>query len=363
MQRIYAFPLCHPPLKRDNSAMDRRNFVYYNQRTPHSHYIQRRKKQAKISPSRILPAIAFVSLAFIGQLIFLKNKPTDEQVLSAQTDTTKSADESKISNSPLKNVPLPTIGQSAIGTLEEGLIHQTENETQAPIASITKIITSLVLLEKRPLQLGEKGKSITFTDKDLQYFNGYYAKLGTVTAVTVGDSMSQYEALQSILLPSSNNMADTMVDRYFSNMEEYIAYANNFLRQHGLQNTVVADASGFSPDSKSTPSDLIKLGQLALQNPVIKEIVAQKSATVAVAGDIPNYNALIYEQGVIGIKPGATDEAGYCLLFAAELPDIAGTNHTLIAVTVGHPDRPEYVEAAKQLLEASREAYLANTGS
>lgn len=344
--------------------MDRRKFVYYNQRTPHSHYAPRRTKQAKISPSRIILAIAFVGLAFLAQTTLFKNKsPKENQVLAAQTPVAESTQETKQIDSPLKNVSLPNVGQSAIGTLEDGIIKHTENETQAPIASITKIITSLILLEKHPLAIGERGDTITLTDKDLQYFNDYYAKLGTVTTVVPGLSMSQYEALQAILLPSSNNMADTMVDRYFSSMDSYVSYANTFLASHGLHNTVVADASGFSPESKSTPSDLIKLGQLALQNPVIKEIVAQKSASIAIAGDIPNYNSLINEAVVIGIKPGATDEAGYCLLFAAELPDATGKNHTLIAITMNHPDRPEYIQAAKQLLEASREALIAPSGT
>ncbi len=344
--------------------MDRRKFVYYNQRALHSHYTPRQTKRTKMSKAKIALVIAFIGLAGLAQSVANKGAPAhDTKVLSAETTTPSAAPPIQKIDSPLQNVPLPLVGQSALGTLEEGIIKHTENENQAPIASITKIITSLVLLEKHPLKLGEKGDIVTLTDKDLQYFNDYYAKLGTVTAVVPGQSMSQYEALQAILLPSSNNMADTMVDRYFSSREEYVSYANAYLASHGLTNTVVADASGFSPESKSTPTDLIKLGQLALQNPVIKEIVAQKSASIAVAGDIPNYNSLINEPNVIGIKPGATDEAGYCLLFAAELTDANTTKHTLLAVTMGHPDRPEYVEAAKQLLEASREAYLTSSAN
>jgi D-alanyl-D-alanine carboxypeptidase (penicillin-binding protein 5/6) len=350
--------LLHPPKKRDNSTMDRRKIVYYNQRTSLSG--TRRtysKKKKNTAASKILLAVAFFAIIAIAETALSKPKSAPSQVLAEQVASAEQMQPARI-DSPLQEVAFPELGQSAIGTLEEGVIKVTPNEKQSPIASITKIVTALIILEKHPLQLGEKGDTITLTEKDLQYFNDYYAKLGTVTTVVPGQSMTQYEALQAILLPSSNNMADTMVDHYFSSREDYLSYANTFLASHGLHQTIVADASGFSPESKSTPSDLIKLGQLALKNPVIKEIVAQKSATIAVGGDIPNYNSLINEPDVIGIKPGATDEAGYCLLFAAVFPDKAGTTHTLIAVTMGHIDRPEYIEAAKRMLEASREAYL-----
>jgi D-alanyl-D-alanine carboxypeptidase (penicillin-binding protein 5/6) len=335
--------------------MDRRKFVYYNQRTNRP-MLQARKKP-KNNRSKIILAIFFVAFFGIFSLGLKSDNNEAGQVLADQTIETQQQEEVKI-DSPLQNVTLPEVGQTAIGTLDQGVIKHTDSETQAPIASITKVITALVLLEKRPLQLGEKGDTITLNEKDFQYFNDYYAKLGTVTAVAVGESMSQYEALEAILLPSSNNMSDTMIDRYFASMEDYLTYANDYLRRNGLDNTVVADASGFSPGSKSTPSDLIKLGQLALQNPIIKEIVAKPFTTISVGGDIPNYNQLINEPNIIGIKPGTTDEAGYCLLFAANLPDAAGNTVTVITATIGHPDRPQYIETILKLHNDARQVLL-----
>jgi D-alanyl-D-alanine carboxypeptidase (penicillin-binding protein 5/6) len=335
--------------------MDRRKFVYYNQRTNRP-MLQARKKP-KSSRSKIILAIIFIAFFGIFSLGLKSDKSETSQVLADQTVETLQQEEAKI-DSPLQNIALPEVGQTAIGTLDQGVIKHSENEKQAPMASITKVITSLVLLEKRPLQLGESGDIITLNEKDLQYFNDYYAKLGTVTAVTIGGTMSQYEALEAILLPSSNNMSDTMVDRYFASMEEYLTYANDYLQRNGLNNTIVADASGFSPGSKSTPSDLVKLGQLALKNPVIKEIVAKPFTTISVGGDIPNYNQLISEPNVIGIKPGTTDEAGYCLLFAANFPDAAGNTVTVITATIGHPDRPQYIETILKLHNDARQVLL-----
>jgi serine-type D-Ala-D-Ala carboxypeptidase (penicillin-binding protein 5/6) len=328
--------------------MNRRNIVYYHRK------VQMQPPKRRSKTSRILSTTASV-LAIFSLGLYMQFRPTPQtnsKVLAEHTEITEKDQE--IINSPLQNIEFPTIGQSAVGTLDQGVIKHTDNEVQAPIASITKVVTALIILEKRPLKLGEVGDTFTLNEKDLQYFNDYYAKLGTVTAVTLGGTMTQYEALQALLLPSSNNMADSLIDRYFSNMDDYVTYANNYLKANGLSNTVVADASGFSPNSKSTPSDLIKLGQLALNSPVIKDIVIQTHASIAVAGDIPNYNPLKNEAGVIGIKPGTTDEAGYCLLFAADLPSASGNNMTIIAATLGHLDRAEYLTSTKIMLENIR---------
>jgi D-alanyl-D-alanine carboxypeptidase (penicillin-binding protein 5/6) len=261
----------------------------------------------------------------------------------------------KIDASLLSDLVLPKDGHAAIGTLELGTILTTANERQVPIASITKLITALVTLDKQPLIIGEQGKVMTLTDLDEQYYWDYVAMQGTITPITAGYTMTQYEVLQAMLLASSNNMADTIVDNYFISKQEYLDYANDYLQRVGLNNTQVADTTGFSPDSKSTPSDLIKLAQLALKNPVIREIVAQPEATISVAGSIPNYNPLINDTGVIGLKPGATDEAGYTLLFAAELPTSAGTTETFIGVTLGFQDRQEYIQTARNMIEDARQ--------
>lgn len=339
--------------------MDRRTVVYYNSRTKRAPV--RKQTQRKRLYTRAV--LAFTFIAFVGILTFTtRNSNTDDTdaALSMHTQQVASATTVHI-DSPLQNVTLPTVGQTAIGTLDQGLVKKTENEQQAPIASITKVITALVLLDKMPLQLGEKGEQIVLTEKDMAYFNEYYAKLGTVTAVKVGESMSYYEGLQAMLLPSSNNMSDTLVDYFFDNREDYLAYANNYLQKNGLNNTIVDDASGFSPGSKSTPTDLIKLGQLALKHPVFAEIVAQKSATLSVAGDVPNYNQLIREPDIIGIKPGSTDEAGYCLLFAAKLQDKSSKEQIVIVATLGHQDRPQFLSTIEELLHAVRDVVANNT--
>lgn len=209
------------------------------------------------------------------------------------------------------------------------------------------------------MDIGQSGDMLQLTAQDEQYYWDYVAIEGTVTAVTAGSEMSQYEALQAMLLPSSNNIADTLVDKYFSSRQEYLDYANALLQRLGLSNTRVADASGFSPESVSTPSDMIIVGRKALQNPVIAEIVAQPSAVLSVGGEVPNYNALIGEDTVTGIKPGLTDEAGRCLLFSADTTDATGNTVTIIGVVMGIDSFEVYFDGSLAMIEQASQQIAA----
>jgi D-alanyl-D-alanine carboxypeptidase (penicillin-binding protein 5/6) len=101
--------------------------------------------------------------------------------------------------------------------------------------------------------------------------------------------------------------------------------------------THYADVSGFSPLSVSTPSDLIKLGQVAMQQRVLAQIVAQSQATLPVAGVVRNLDTLLGQGGVVGIKTGHTDQAGGCFVMAADLT-IDGLSVRVYGAVMGQPN-------------------------
>src|SRR5690606_10140017 len=113
-------------------------------------------------------------------------------------------------------------------------------------ASMAKVITALAILEKQPLEAGQAGPTYTLTSHDVAVYHMYAAKNGSVLPVHEGMQLTQYQALQAMLLPSANNIADMMVERVFGSEDAYLEYAHDMLRRMGLSRTVVADASGFS---------------------------------------------------------------------------------------------------------------------
>ena len=304
----------------------------------HQKYNLRSNNKPKSKRKGVVFAFLVSVFLLMGIFTFLRYSPTtnnEQDVASAEVVT-------KEPKYDLSSIVPPPEGQFAIANLVDGIEVDYENEDLAPMASLTKLVTALAVLEKSPLSPGEQGDIITLSAQDEQYYRDYIAIEGTVTAVTAGLQMSQYEALQTMLLASSNNMSDTIVDYYFDSKEEYLEYANNLLKDMGLTYTEVADTTGFSPQSVSTPSELLVIGEKALENQIIAEIVAQPEATVSVAGEIPNYNALIDLPFVTGLKPGLTDEAGYCLLFSMDIPDSNGEIVTAIAVVMGLRDGEQY---------------------
>ena len=249
-------------------------------------------------------------------------------------------------------LPWPAADQAAIGAVGYGVLDSHNTATPVPIASIAKVITALAVLQQKPLAAGSPGPDITLDDTDLGYFNYYYLNDGSAAKVQVGEKLSEYQALQGMLIPSANNIADSLVRWAFGSPAAYAAYANKMIKDMGLANTAIGSASGFADDTTSTADDLVKIGIKALANPVIAQIVNQPTANIPVAGDIKNVNWLLGSQGVVGIKTGNTDKAGGCYLFAANR-QIQGKTITMVGAVLGAPALNDAISASVPLLRAS----------
>jgi serine-type D-Ala-D-Ala carboxypeptidase (penicillin-binding protein 5/6) len=102
--------------------------------------------------------------------------------------------------------------------------------------------------------------------------------------------------------------------------------------------------------------DLVLLGQAAIKNPVLAEIVAQGQATIPVAGDIHNVNWLLGTDNVNGIKTGNTDAAMGCFLFSS-VRSIGGNKITVIGAIMGAPDLNKAISDAQPLINASDQGF------
>lgn len=258
------------------------------------------------------------------------------------------------------DIPWPSTGQAAFGADGYGYLASSASSSSeqkpSPMASVTKTITALSILEKKPLKASETGPDITFSAKDIEIYNQYIAKDGAAVPVAEGQSITQYQALQAMMLPSANNIADTAAIWAFGSLEAYTAYANNLVKRLGMSQTTVTDASGFSPRTVSTPRDLVRLGDFALDNPVLSEIVAQKQAIFPNFGTIENVNNLLGTSGIRGIKTGNTEEAGGCFLAAADIT-VAGKKITVITAVMGSASRPQAMKETLPIIQAAAQQF------
>lgn len=250
---------------------------------------------------------------------------------------------------------------AAIGARGFGALSVNGSQAPRPTASLAKIITALAVLEKQPLAKGEQGQPIIITAADMDLFEKYYRIGGAVVRVEVGKSITQYQALQAVLLPSANNIADMLAVWAFGSMDAYIDYANKMVKRMGLHDTVVADdASGMSPATKSTVRDLIRLGEYALSHPVIAEVVAQPSAAIPMHGVVYSANSRLGYNNIIGIKTGLTDEAGGCFLFAAN-HEVDGQTITIVGVIMGAKDLATALAQSEPLLNSAKPYFATKT--
>jgi len=117
-----------------------------------------------------------------------------------------------------------------------------------------------------------------------------------------------------------------------------------------------------SPSNTSTATDLVRLGEIALADPEVAAIVATPTTTVPGVGVIENSNELLGLDGVVGIKTGTLDEAGACLLFAADYT-IAGEPVTVVGVMLGGVDHDSLDADVQRLLTSVSGAFQTVTAT
>ncbi|HUA13045.1 MAG TPA: hypothetical protein VL989_00905 [Candidatus Sulfotelmatobacter sp.] len=249
----------------------------------------------------------------------------------------------------------PSTGESAVGVYSSPIIDASSPQVQKPTASTGKLITCLVVLQAKPLSPGEQGPLITITPEDVAIYNNYVAQQGSVVKVEVGEQISEYQMLQTILLPSANNMADSLAIWAYGSLANYAVAANNFLAKNNLSDTHVGgDASGFSPETVSTPINMVKLGEMTLSNPVLAGIVGQKSASdIPVVGNIQNVNYLLGQHGIIGIKTGNTDQAGGVYVSASQV-NVGGQTYTLVTSNMDSPTLADSINGSIPLITSAQ---------
>ena len=211
-------------------------------------------------------------------------------------------------------------------------------ESIQPTASTAKMILGLAIMQAKPFEPGENGETITIDENFYQIYVDYANNGGSVSKVSIGEEISEYDALVSVFLPSGNNMADTLAIWAFGSLENYRDYATRMLAEWGMNNTTIGvDASGFDASTTSTAANLAQIGTKVMENPVLREIVGTTEYMVPVAGVLKNTNQLLGVNRISGVKTGFIGEpSGYCLVSGY----MEGDNSITLAL-LGAPTRKE----------------------
>jgi serine-type D-Ala-D-Ala carboxypeptidase (penicillin-binding protein 5/6) len=192
-------------------------------------------------------------------------------------------------------------------------------DVRRPMASITKVMTALVVL-----RAGGLNRRIRVTPAAVAYARRNDASSAGLVA---GDVLTAQQLLEGMLLPSGADAAYLLASAYGPGLSAFIGRMNAAARSIGMSSTHFSDFAGLpvpAEDSTySTPADLIRLGERVMSRPVFRQIVAQRSYALPAGGGHRRYlwvqtNKLVGTYaGATGIKTGYTHGAGTCLLFEA----------------------------------------------
>jgi len=245
-----------------------------------------------------------------------------------------------------------------LGPSASGILASSGGDAAVPMASISKLITAMVILSKKPLTTSSPGPSITFSKADHDLYDKYYLLNATIAAMPTGSSMSEHDAIETMLVVSACNYAEAMADWAYGSTGGFVSAAKKWLAANGMTHTTMVESTGLDARNTSTPSDLITLGKLAMANPVVADIVAKRGLDIPFLTGMPSTNTLLGTDGVTGIKTGTLDDYGTDLLFSADVP-VTGVEQPLkvVGVVLGGGTRESVNDDVTRLIDSLKAGF------
>lgn len=208
------------------------------------------------------------------------------------------------------------------------VLYEKNSREELPIASTTKIMTSLLALE-----LGNTDTVVTVKESDVNVE-------GTSIGLKANDKITLGTLVSGMLLESGNDAANVTATAIAGSSEKFVALMNRKADELGMIQTSFKNPSGLPQDEHySTAYDMALLTSFAIKNSKFSEICSQKSMRVSYGTPeyertFTNHNKLLnMVDGVFGVKTGYTKSAGRCLVSVAKRGDV-----TLLAITLNAPD-------------------------
>jgi serine-type D-Ala-D-Ala endopeptidase (penicillin-binding protein 7) len=198
------------------------------------------------------------------------------------------------------------------------IIYSKNLDTPTPIASVTKLMTAMVVLDAK-LNLNDE---VSITEMDVDYLKG------TSSRLPVGTTMTREDLLNLALIASENRAASALATHYPGGKQRFIQDMNAKAASLGMMNTHFEDSTGLNSNNVSTAMDLARMVHAAYQYPMIRQITTTSDYDLNVHRRQPlhfhNTNALVRESThsswEIGLsKTGYISEAGRCLVMQATI--------------------------------------------
>lgn len=212
------------------------------------------------------------------------------------------------------NKPNVSARAAVLITADTGeIVYSVNCDAKLPMASTTKIMTTLLCLESGDL------------DEQFVVDSDAIKVEGSSMGLQEGDIVTKYDLCCGMLLPSGNDAANATAVKIAGSIEAFADMMNERAAQIGMTHTYFVTPSGLEGEGHGASAfDMAILAREALKNETFREICS--SPSIGVCFGNPPYNRRLYNtnklltmyDGVYGVKTGFTDEAGRCLVSACE---------------------------------------------
>jgi D-alanyl-D-alanine carboxypeptidase (penicillin-binding protein 5/6) len=246
----------------------------------------------------------------------------------------------------------PKNGQGAY-VLGNGRPAVSPDEEPVPIASVAKVMTAYLVLKHHPLHAGDNGRLFVVGQRDVLNTETRRREGQSIVDVRSGERLTERDALMAILLPSANNIAVFVASQVDGSVASFVAEMNHTAHALGMSHTTYTDPSGYDPGTVSTALDQLRLAQLVAKDKTLADMMATRSYSLPVAGEVTNTDTLLGQDGFVGMKTGSDDAAGGCFMFQSERHTDSG-NIMVTGVVLGqqgHNLITAGLYAAKQLVD------------
>jgi len=214
------------------------------------------------------------------------------------------------------------------------VLYERNSHQQLPPASLTKIMTALLVVEN-----GDLNQNVVISE---------FAAATPESTVYLepGETLTRMELLYAAMLPSANDACNALAESIAGNEANFVKLMNKRVRELGLKNTQFKNAHGLHAEGHySSAYDLALLSKKGLSNPLFAQVTQTQRKVIPWEGKdedrlLLNQNRLLYRyEGAIGVKTGYTRQAGNCVVGAARRGDMV-----LIAVSMNSPTVYEDLE-------------------
>ncbi|MEG2295623.1 MAG: D-alanyl-D-alanine carboxypeptidase family protein [Oscillospiraceae bacterium] len=237
---------------------------------------------------------------------------------------------------------LPATSSILIEQTTGNVLYEYNPDVSLPPASITKIMTLLLVIEA--LERGEITLDTMVTCSEHANSMG-----GSQIWFKVGEQLSVHDLLKATAISSANDSAVALAEQVSGSEEEFVIKMNERAKELGMNSTNFVNATGLDAENHlSTARDIAIMSAELLRHPkIIEYSTIWMDNLRGGKTELVNTNKLVrFYKGATGLKTGTTNKAGYCLSGSA-----TRDNLSLIAVTMGSKTSDERFSITRGLLD------------